>query len=171
MSFTLYLMRHAKSDWSSSELSDFDRPINSRGQKSAQAIGRWLAEHNKIPQYIISSSAIRAKQTTALMVVALTDVTPENILYEERLYLASVETLLKYIKINKTGLNSLMLVGHNPGMEELADYLLAKSAQPNNGITSMTTANVAIFEYADDEFDIYNDHAKLLDFIRPGEII
>jgi phosphohistidine phosphatase len=169
MSFTLFLMRHAKSDWSGSDLSDFDRPINARGQKNSHRVGRWLNESNNIPQHIVSSTALRAKQTTELMVGALSS-KPENILYNDILYLASVDTLLDYIHRYKTGLKSLMLVAHNPGLEDLVTYLLAKSASTNNSISSMATANVAIFEYANRKFDIYHDKAKLIDFIRPSDI-
>ncbi len=169
MSFTLFLMRHAKSDWSGSELSDFDRPINDRGQKNSYRIGLWLKQYNKIPQHIVSSTALRAKQTTELVVDALSS-KPEKVLYDDILYLASVDTLLQYVHTHKTGLNSLMLVAHNPGMEDLVNYLLAKSASIDNSITSMTTANIVIFEYTDREFNIFHDKAKLIDFIRPSDI-
>ena len=170
MSFTLYLMRHAKSDWSGSDNSDFDRPINARGERSATAIGQWLADNNHIPQHIISSSAIRAKQTTEIMAATFAEASPEKIIYEQDLYLASVKTLLQFIETHKTALNSLMIVAHNPGMEELVAYLLSKPTRPDNSITSMTTANVAIFEYSDSEFDINSDKGTLIQLIRPSDI-
>ncbi|MBL1321748.1 MAG: histidine phosphatase family protein [Methylophaga sp.] len=165
MSFTLYLMRHAKSDWSGSGSSDFERPINERGKRSALIIGQWLLDNEHIPQHIVSSSAVRAKQTTEL---ATSIISPEIISYEKELYLASVETLLHLIQTYKTGLNSLMVVAHNPGLEELVEYLIVKSEQSGSGITSMTTANMAIFEYSDNQFDIKNDKGRLIEFIRPS---
>ena len=170
MTFKLYIMRHAKSDWSSAETSDFDRPINGRGQESARLIGQWLVDNNKIPQHIVSSSALRAKQTTALVLTAFNEVVPENVIYDDILYLANLDSLLQCIQKYKSGLSSLMLVAHNPGLEELVHYLSNKAASTDNMINSMTTANVAVFEYPDNEFDVYSDKGKLVEFIRPSEI-
>ena len=170
MSFTLYLMRHAKSDWTDSNNSDFERPINDRGERSAIAIGQWLTDNDHIPQYIISSAAVRAKQTTEIMTATFAEATPEQIIYEQDLYLADVKTLLRFIQTYKTALSSLMIVAHNPGMEELVEYLLSRSAQPNNSITSMTTANVAIFEYLDSEFEGNLATGKLVHLLKPSEI-
>ncbi len=169
MSFILYLMRHAKSDWSEAGISDFDRPINRRGQKNARHIGQWLLEHNNIPQQIVSSAALRAKQTTELVVEEL-DSKPEKIFYDDKLYLASAKTLLEYIQVYKAGLNSLMLLAHNPGIEDLVAYLLTKSEPSGASTLSITTANVAVFNYDDNDFDIYNDKAELIEFIRPNDI-
>ena len=160
-------MRHAKSDWSGSGNSDFERPINERGKKSAVTIGQWLLDNEHIPQQIVSSSAVRARQTTELVV---STISPEIVSYDEQLYLASVKTLLQLISDYKTGLNSLMVVAHNPGLEELVDQLIAKSDQLDSGITSMTTANVAIFEYSDNQFDINSDKGQLVHFIKPSDI-
>lgn len=167
MPFHLYIMRHAKSDWSASNRSDFDRPINARGEKNAKRIGQWLVDNNKIPQHIISSPAIRAKQTTELVLAVLTEVVPEQISYQHDLYLASLETLLASIQSHKTGLNSLMLVAHNPGLEQLVHYLSTKSDNSDSNCKPMKTANLALFSYPDSEFDVYNDKGKLVEFIKP----
>jgi len=160
-------MRHAKSDWSDAGRSDFDRPINSRGEKNAKAIGQWLLENNKIPQQIISSPALRAKQTTVLVVDAFTDALSEKIIYEKNLYLASLDSLLECIQLYKNGLNSLMIVAHNPGLEGLLHYLLTQSDRSNNSITSMSTANLALFEFPNNAFDIYSDRGELVEFLKP----
>jgi len=157
-------MRHAKSDWSGADTRDFDRLINARGEKNALGIGQWMADNDKIPQHIISSSAVRAKQTTVLMLEAFTDCAPEKVSYREDLYLAGLDTLLECIQKYKKGVNSLMIVAHNPGLEELVHYLSTQSAK----LKSMTTANLAIFEYPDSEFDVYRDKGKLVEFIRPS---
>jgi phosphohistidine phosphatase len=164
MKFSLYIMRHAKSDWSGADTRDFDRPINARGENNAQGIGQWMADNDKIPQHIISSSAVRAKQTTALVLEAFTKHVPEKTSYQKGLYLADLETLVECIQKYKKDVNSLMIVAHNPGLEELVHYL---QTQPANH-KSMTTANLAIFEYTDSEFDVYRDKGKLVEFIRPS---
>jgi len=157
-------MRHAKSDWSGSDTRDFDRPINARGENNAQGMGQWMADNDKIPQHIISSSAVRAKQTTAIVLEAFREHVPEKTSYQDDLYLADLETLLECIQKYKKGVNSLMIVAHNPGLEELVHYLSTPSAK----LKSMTTANLAIFEYSDSEFDVYRDKGKLVEFIRPS---
>ncbi|MDH5357068.1 MAG: histidine phosphatase family protein [Gammaproteobacteria bacterium] len=164
MTFSLYLLRHAKSDMARLGTSDFDRPINASGEKSAKSIGQWMTDNNKIPQQILSSSALRAKQTTVLVLEGFNDTEPEKVSYQEDLYLADLETLLQCIQEYKKGINSLMLVAHNPGLEELVYYLSPKSDK----FESMTTANLAIFEYPDSEFDVYSDKGELVEFIRPS---
>ncbi len=170
MSFYLYIMRHAKSDWSVPGTSDFDRSINKRGKKNATRIGLWMADNNRIPQQIISSSALRARQTTELMSEAFIDVVSDKILYEEDLYLASLETLIECIQIYKINVKSLMLVAHNPGLEQLVIYLSRKSMKSGVKGKTMTTANLVIFEYPDSNFDPEVDKGALIEFIKPKEL-
>lgn len=166
MSFHLYIMRHAKSDWETGT-SDFDRPINTRGNKSAIHIGQWMSENNYIPDKIISSPAVRAKQTIELVVEQLDGKTEKDISYEKDLYLASLDTLLENIALYKSNVNSLMLVAHNPGLEELISFLDGDSGSQYK---SMTTANLVIYEYADNQFDVETDKGKRIEFIKPKEL-
>lgn len=159
-------MRHAKSDWETGT-SDFDRPINKRGNKSAIRIGQWMVENDCLPEKIISSPAKRAKQTIELVVDQIESKSKKEISYEEDLYLASLDTLLENIQLYKNDINSLMLVAHNPGLEELVHFL---SSQSNYEFKSMTTANLVIFEYKNNKFDIESDKGKLLEFIKPKEL-
>jgi phosphohistidine phosphatase len=163
-------MRHAKSDWSGSGVSDFNRPINKRGHKNAKRIGQWMVENNRIPQQIISSSALRAKQTTELVEKQLIAVEPVKVFFDKDLYLASAETLIESIQLYKKEFNSLMLVAHNPGMEQLLNMLLMISADTAVENKTMTTANLAIFEYDDSDFEPEKDKGKLLAFIKPKEL-
>jgi len=170
MSFYLYIMRHAKSDWSGPGRSDFDRPINKRGRKNAKRIGQWMADNNRIPQQIISSPALRARQTTDLVTGQLIRVSPEKILYEENIYLASLDALIECIQIYKNDLKSLMLVAHNPGLEQLVNYLSSKSVKVDAKGKTMTTANLVIFEYPDSNFDPDINKGKLIKFIKPKDL-
>lgn len=167
MSFYLYIMRHAKSDWSGPGTSDFDRPISKRGQKNAKRIGQWMADNNRIPQQIISSPALRARQTTELVTTQLSRVSPEIILYEKDLYLSSPDTLIECIQSYKNDLKSLMLVAHNPGLEQLVHYLSSKSVKADAKGKTMTTANLVIFEYPDINFDPEVDKGELIEFVKP----
>ncbi len=169
MTFHLYIMRHAKSDWSGSGISDIDRPINQRGQKNAKQIGQWMQDHEYIPQGIISSPALRARQTIELVTDQLHDIDSKNIIYEKDLYLANIAALLDCIRKYKQNLNSLMLVAHNPGLEQLVHYLANKTTEVVKNKT-MTTANLVIFEYTDNKCDIETDEGKLKVFIKPKEL-
>lgn len=167
MTFYLYIMRHAKSDWSVPGTSDFDRPINKRGQKNAQRIGLWMIENNRIPQKIVSSSACRARQTSELVIKGMGSNANDKVMYDDDLYLASLDTLLECIQIYKEDLESLMLVAHNPGLDQLINYLPKKSL---NAGETMTTANLMIFEYPDNKFDPEIDKGELIAFIKPKEL-
>lgn len=170
MNFKLYIMRHAKSDWSTSAMSDFDRPLNKRGRKNAKRIGQWMRENTQIPQVIVSSAAVRAKQTTELLVKEFTQIKPEQVLFEEDLYLASADKLIEYIQLNKKGLTSLMLVAHNPGLEQLVYYLSSQTTKIINNDKALTTANLVIFQYPDLDFDPLTDKGELVAFIKPKEL-
>jgi phosphohistidine phosphatase len=166
MTFQLYIMRHAKSDWAAAGSSDFDRPINKRGEKSAIRIGQWMSENNQLPKKVICSSAVRAKQTIELVLKQFTD-NVIKINYDKSLYLADLETLLETIQLYKEDVNSLMLVAHNPGLERLVHFL---SQESDNDYRSMTTANLVIFEFDNNQFDPYSDKGKLTEFIKPKEL-
>ncbi len=170
MSFYLYILRHAKSDWSDLNTSDFDRPLNKRGQKNAKRIGQWMADNKSIPQQIISSPAVRARQTTELVIKQLSRVSPEKVLYENDLYLANLDTLLECIQIYKSDIKSLMLVAHNPGMEQLVNYLSSKLVEADAKGKTMTTANLVIFKYPDSNFDPEIDKGDLVELIKPKEL-
>ncbi len=166
MSFHLYIMRHAKSDWSASGTSDFDRPINSRGQKNAKRIGKWMVDNNFLPEKIISSPAVRARQTAELLIQQLNNVNLKKVQFDKDLYLASMDELIECIQLYKSDLNSLMLIAHNPGMEQLVDYLL----NPNSGMINMTTANLAIIEFSKIDFNPEVDKGELIALIKPKEL-
>lgn len=167
MTFHLYIMRHAKSDWAVPGKSDFDRPINERGNKNAIRIGQWMSKNNCMPEKIISSPAVRAKQTIELVVDQIKGISNTKISYEEDLYLASLNTLLENINVYKDDVSSLMIVAHNPGLEDLVHYL---SNTAESDYKSMTTANLVIYEYSNNQFDAELDKGQLIHFIKPKEL-
>ena len=113
---TLYLLRHAKSSWKDETLSDIERPLNGRGRKAAQTIGDFLKREKIIPDLVLSSSAVRARQTTDLLLKAANIST--DLRFDERIYEAGSERLLQVIKQVEKSKKSVLLVGHNPGLEE-----------------------------------------------------
>lgn len=119
---TLYIIRHAKSDWSNPFLRDYERPLNKRGKKNAPFMGEVLAQNHVLPDLILSSGAVRAK-TTARIIAEKVGYDTEKIVYEESLYLAdetAIERLLKKIPSSK---KSVFIVGHNPGLTLFAEYI------------------------------------------------
>ena len=112
---TLYVLRHAKSSWNDPDLSDFDRPLNDRGERAAPFMGKLMRERGFVPEMIISSPARRAMET-AVLVRKSAGIEPD-IRFDERIYEASPQTLRQVASEADDKLASIMLVGHNPGIE------------------------------------------------------
>lgn len=115
---SVILMRHAKSDWGAG-LADFDRPLNSRGERDAEKMSEFLVGRLSGPVTVICSAARRSHDTAMALARAMP--TAEMII-EQDLYLASVRTLYRYIEGNQQP-GCLILVAHNPGLEELLLFL------------------------------------------------
>ena len=124
---TLLLLRHAKSDYPAG-VPDHDRPLNERGRRDAPVAGRWLTAHAPALDLVLVSSARRAQQTWQLASADL-DV-PGVVRTEPRVYEASVSILLNVVRSIPETVQSALLVGHNPGLEELAE-LMANDGEPS----------------------------------------
>ncbi len=119
---TLYLIRHAKSDWAISHLSDIDRPLNERGYADAQKMSLILKEKQIVPDLIISSPAVRAISTALIFCRAL-NYDPKSILLNKNLYDTSVKDYLKCISETDDKYPILFLFGHNPIISNTANVL------------------------------------------------
>jgi len=119
---TLYLVRHAKSDWNNPELNDIERPLNARGYRDARAMSNWLKKHKIIPDQIISSSAIRA-MTTALIFSKNLNIDSSKIIINPKLYETTEKDYLKIIHSIDNRIKSVMLFAHNPTLTLLSNYL------------------------------------------------
>src|SRR5262252_250112 len=114
---TLWLLRHAKSVKNDGTLEDFDRSLNERGKEDARLIGSFLGRQKVVPDFVLSSPAKRARRTTELVLKAAAwTCTPE---FDERIYEASLHRLLSIVSEIERSKEAVMLVGHNPGFEEL----------------------------------------------------
>ena len=122
---TLLLLRHAKSSWDDAGLRDFDRPLNKRGLESAPLMGKAMRQRKLQPDLIISSPAVRAKETTQLVRNAA-GLTPK-VNYEEGIYEASVSRLVEIVSRIDDSVRIAMMVGHNPGFEELLGVLTGET--------------------------------------------
>lgn len=135
MARQLFILRHAKSAWDTNAASDFDRPLAKRGQKDVPVMGAWMREHKLIPDCVISSPAERAKQT-ALGVCHLLNIKAKKIDWDRRVYGADTEELLEVLSELPNKVKSLLLVGHNPGLESLASYLVGDLSRKAAQLTS-----------------------------------
>ncbi len=118
---TLLLLRHAKSSWKDTSVKDFDRPLNQRGSKAAPAIGRLIRKRKLHPDQVLSSPAERARQTTQLVLEAAG--LKIEVRYDERIYEASAARLFEIVSQIDEEAGMVMMVGHNPGFEELLEAL------------------------------------------------
>ena len=135
---TLTLLRHAKSDWSNAGLHDHDRPLSARGRSEIPTIAKCIRGANIRPSLIVTSSAIRARETARILAAEL-GFPAEFIQQEKSAYLATAEQLKKMIAVQDDGFNSIIIVGHNPGLSDLAQELLPCSAEslPTCGVFAM----------------------------------
>jgi phosphohistidine phosphatase len=166
---TLYLMRHAKSDWHSAATSDFDRPLNKRGSKDAARMGEWLQQQNITPSLILASPAQRTRQTV-LAVTANLGVNSNEIVFSRDLYLADRATLLKVLHSIPESTDSVLLVAHNPGMDDLVEWLSPEPPPLSGSGKLMTTAALAIFEVSGPWAKLKRGEVTLQQLLRPKEL-
>lgn len=119
---TILMMRHAKSDWGTPSLSDFDRPLNQRGLKDAPRMGNVLAQYDMVPDQILASPAKRAKHTAEL--VAEASGYAFDIAWQDHFYDATSADLIKTLQALPNDIQCPLLVGHNPTMEDTVAELL-----------------------------------------------
>jgi phosphohistidine phosphatase len=160
---SLTLVRHAKSDWNDATLSDRQRPLNERGERDAPLMGQRLVEHGIRPSLIIASPAVRA-WTTAKIIAAEIGYPIEFLQREDSLYLASLDDLLDAVVAQDNGFDNLIVVGHNPGMTDFANFLVPGLTDnlPTAGVVSVTLdrENWSLYDSPDASLVAY-DYPKL----------
>jgi phosphohistidine phosphatase len=160
---TLHLLRHAKSDWADSELSDEERPLNGRGKRDAKALARHLEAHPMAVQMALCSPALRARRTLEAISPALPGAVIEK---EPKIYAAGAEQLLKLVRRCPRRLGSLLLVGHNPGFEDLTRMLLAAKEAP----ATFPTCTLATLTFDTDDWAAIEPGAgRLAGFLTPAD--
>jgi phosphohistidine phosphatase len=165
-------VRHAKSDWSDDFANDFDRPLAKRGKKSFSRITDWLISQHIKPDLLISSPAQRARQTSEAIIRKL-HIPGQNISFDKRLYLAATDTLLE-ILVEAAHLpahpESVMLVGHNPGLEDLVTLLCADPLPYTEDGKLLTTGNLVQLRFQQSWNNLRPKQGRLINFIRPKEL-
>lgn len=169
---TLTLLRHAKSGWDDMSLRDFDRPLNAKGQRAAQVVGRNMRTLALGFDRVVASPAVRVVETLEHVARGYGGtLSPE---WDRRLYLASVASLVDVVQEQADDITRLLLVGHNPGLEDLVLALVpASAANPlRDGVEEkFPTASIAVMTFAVERWaDVGFDGATLAHFVRPRDL-
>lgn len=164
----LLILRHGKSDWDV-DCNDFNRPLKKRGKRTVKNIAFYLQQQNQIPDYIICSPAKRAADT-AKKICQTIGLNKKHINTDSRLYAAGLHDLLSVLANSPIDAKRVLLVGHNPGLETLLDYLHKGYIQiPDNG-KLLVTAALATLYMPDNWTSLAKECAKLSSIIRPGDL-
>jgi len=165
MTRELLILRHAKSAWDTGASTDFDRPLAKRGREAAPKVGRFLQEKGLAPDYVVSSPAVRAKQTV-MAVCAEMGIGPETIHWDDRIYGGWTASLVSVLRQSPPDARRVLIAGHNPGLEALLEHLCEQRVPyPADG-KLMPTAAVAHLQISTEWGDLDQGCGKLLSLTR-----
>ena len=163
----LYILRHGKSSWEDPALADHERPLAKRGQRASEAIAKHLRREGAIPELVLCSSAIRTLET-------LERIEPElegaKVRIETRVYEASAGELLALLRELPDDVGSAMLIGHNPGLEDLIAGLASPGPELDRVREKFPTAALATLEFEGRWSELGEGSAKLVAFVKPREL-
>jgi len=180
---TLVLFRHAKSAWP--DVPDHDRPLARRGIRAAPVMGRWLREAGLVPGQVLCSTARRARETWQFAQAGLAASPP--VTFDVRIYAAAPADLLALIREVRPATGTLLLIGHNPAIEDLARLLAAASGAAGPGTagprtggshhsdldrmrSKFPTAAIAVLRSGGTWHDLAPGRARLTAFVTPGDL-
>ncbi len=162
---TILLMRHGKSDWDE-EVPDFERPLAKRGKGDVPLIGRFLRKTKRVPSLIISSPAKRAKETSELIAKACKY--KKDIEYNDSIYENSPGEIIKVLQKIDDKIDTAMVIGHNPAIEEAAKKLCFRELKSlENGIKFPTAAIVCIVAEIESWSELYPGDCAIYWFVVP----
>jgi len=164
-------MRHGKSDWASASISDFDRPLNSRGIHDVKRMGNYIIKNNLVPDLLISSPAFRAISTTRLV--------SENFLKANKkfqeiqtckdFYSMGFNEYVERIRQVDDSIETVMIVGHNPKLEDLVDYLISENSITSESIV-MKTATIVVASFQDSWSTLDRQILNLENYVTPKKL-
>ncbi|HWM49339.1 MAG TPA: histidine phosphatase family protein [Xanthobacteraceae bacterium] len=160
----LMLLRHAKSDRPAG-VEDHDRPLNGRGRAAARKIGAYLADHDLLPDLILCSTSARTRETYHRLGVA----NPPRVEFDERLYLAEADAILALVRALPRGARNVLLIGHNPGLQDAAIALVATGdAHLRRQLhEKFPTAALAVIDFDSDWPSVRHRSGRLERFVTP----
>jgi phosphohistidine phosphatase len=162
------LLRHAKSSWKDATRTDHDRPLTGRGRRAAKAIGRHLQEQRPPPGLVLCSTAKRARETLRRIEPALgrSEVRAERLLYG-----ASADALLERLRRLPDTVDSVLVIGHNPGLQELTLALADAGHARDRVAVKYPTAALVTLEFAGEHWrELEPGAAELVAFVRPRDL-
>ncbi len=168
----LLLLRHAKSDWADLDHTDHQRPLSNRGLNAAPKMGKYIAGQGITPKLVLSSTATRARQTTQLVTEQFSGEVETRFI--DQLYsFSAFHTPLNVIRDNGQSTSPLMLVGHNPTMEELAGELTGAGNSAARALMyeKYPTAALAVIDFDIPKWaDLQTGIGTLVQFVRPRDL-
>ncbi len=160
---TLLILRHAKSSWKQTGISDHDRPLNNRGKMSAPRMGQLIYEEDIVPEIILSSTARRARDTADL--VAEASGFQGEVIYLEDFYHAWPSDYIDAVRNLSDDLNSAMVVGHNPGMELLLEQVTGEAERFPTAALAVISLPIVYWSQLNDETE-----GEIIRFWIPREL-
>ena len=168
MSRMLWVLRHGKSSWKDPALRDEDRPLAKRGRRDVPRVAAWLRERGVVPDAVVSSPAKRAWQTAERFCGALgCDV---DVRYDERVYAATCDALLEVLADAPSRARHVLLVGHNPGLEELVEVLCGSPTPSSPDEKMLPTAALVGVDLPDDWRALRREAGRMCWLVRPRSL-
>ena len=159
---TLYLLRHAKSSWKDASMPDFDRPLKGRGRDAAEQIGKRLGSEKTQPTLVVCSPAARTRETAEIVLKHSN--LKADVTFEQRIYEASLRDLLHVVSDIPGDKEVVIMIGHNPGFEELLAYLSGEHRRMPTCALAKIRLDVSAWK------DIKAGEGTLAWFITPKEL-
>jgi phosphohistidine phosphatase len=164
----LYLLRHAKSSWDDPTLADHDRPLAARGRRAAKVMAEHVRREGIAPELVLCSSSRRTRQTLTLIAPSLGESTRAEI--KPELYAASAGDLLEALREMPDEVASAMLIGHNPGIQDLTLGLAGDGPETARVRRKFPTAALATLEFRASWRELAPAGAGLVSFVKPKEL-
>jgi phosphohistidine phosphatase len=165
---TLLLLRHAKSSWDDESLADHERPLAPRGERDAGLVAKHLEETlSSGPQLVLCSTAVRTRQTLALVTPGLGDPRVE---FTQAIYGASAGGLMALLRSVPDDVESVLVIGHNPGLHDLALELASTGARLPRLATKFPTCAVATLALAGPWSALEDGDGELTAFVIPKQL-
>jgi len=167
----LMLLRHAKSSWDDQALRDFDRPLNARGRATAPVIAAWMASNGCVPDRVLCSTAQRTRETLAACVPLFAEPLGATLL--EELYEAEADEVGGIIRTHGGDSQSLLVIGHNPGIQECAADLIGEGDDRLVGSleSHYPTGALAVIDVDVDDWPaLAPGSGRLVSFVRPRDL-
>ena len=166
---TLYLLRHAKSDWDDEKLDDFDRPLSKRGQRAGQRMRRYFAENKIRPDLVLCSPALRTRATWDLVGPAIHP--PPTFKTLQGLYLASASRILAILRRLPEDCSAVLVIGHNPGIARVATLLAQEGRNLGRMREKYPTGALAVLTLDIDAWrELRGGRGRLVSFTAPADL-